>query len=110
MPTNRFDALSKTFSARQSRRTALKTTGLGLAAGIEGTQARAQRATPVPGSDDPTFLFVQTATSGSFTPNPGAGTPVSGAFHGMAVACDRRFSECDDACIACTQSFAQQGS
>ncbi|MDQ3657324.1 MAG: hypothetical protein M3457_19895, partial [Chloroflexota bacterium] len=82
MTTHRFDAFTKAFSARLSRRAALKTTGLGLAAGLAGSSARratAQEATPDPLTDDATFLFVQTATSGSFTANPGAGTPVAGA-------------------------------
>lgn len=76
--THRFDAFTKTFATRLSRRTALQATGLGLAAGLTGSHATAQEATPrVDEINDTTFLFVQTATAGSFTPNPDAGTPTA---------------------------------
>lgn len=83
MTTHRFDALTKSFATTFSRRSALRSTGIGLAAGIVGTsglKAAAQEATPaaapsVDGAVDATFYFVQTATSGTFAPNPGAGTP-----------------------------------
>lgn len=82
MTTHRFDAFSTSFAARLSRRTALQATGLGLAAGLAGSRATAQEATPVTtpvtcGTDHTMFLFVQTATAGTFTANPNAGTPVA---------------------------------
>lgn len=80
---NRFDVLTKELATKLSRRAALRGTGAGLAAGLLGTStlnASAQEATPVASTDASSaggsFLFVQTATSGSFSPNPGAGTPV----------------------------------
>lgn len=83
MDANRFDALSKALSERRSRRTTLKKGIVGLGAALLGTGSvhacRAQDATPVATPEhsvvEPEFLFVQTATSGTFTPNPGAGTP-----------------------------------
>lgn len=76
MTTHRFDAVTKTFATGLSRRAALQATGLGLAAGLTGSRIAAQEATPnVDEIDDTTFLFVQTATAGSFTPNTDAGTP-----------------------------------
>ncbi len=75
---NRFDALSRTLSTRLSRRAAVHASGLGLTAGIAGSRTLAQDATPEPTATDKTFfLFVQTAQSGSFTANPGAGTPAA---------------------------------
>lgn len=47
---------------------------MGLAS-VSGLAARAQDATPDPTTDDATFLFVQSATSGTFTVNAGAATP-----------------------------------
>lgn len=84
MDSTRFDSIAKTFSARRSRRSAIKgAAGVGatvLGATI-GRSALAQDATPSASpatlGDDGSFLFVQTATSGSFTPNPNAGTPVA---------------------------------
>ena len=82
MSTNRFDDFSKSFTIRRSRRAALQATGLGLAAGLAGSRVTAQEATPVTapvtdGTDHPMFLFVQTATAGTFTANPDAGTPAA---------------------------------
>ncbi len=76
--THRFDAFTKSFATRLSRRTALQASGLGLAAGLAGSRATAQESTPsVDELNDATFLFVQTATAGSFTANPGTGTPTA---------------------------------
>ena len=80
MEPRRFDALTRSLSARPSRRTALQASGLGLAAGLAATaplQTTAQDATPDPLGDDASFLFVQSATSGTFAANPGAGTPAA---------------------------------
>jgi hypothetical protein len=79
---HRFDAFTRSFATRLSRRTALQATGLGLATGLAGARVAAQNATPLatPAGDeieDPSFLFVQTATGGTFTANPNAGTPVA---------------------------------
>ena len=86
MTTNRFDALSRTLSTRVSRRAVVEATGLGLAAGVVGQRAAAQDATPTPLTDDKTFsLFVQTAQSGSFSANPGVGTPAPGGGAGYLL-------------------------
>ncbi len=80
MGSRRIDALTTRLSSRLSRRTALQASGLGLAAGLAATStraARAQEATPAPTSDDATFLFVQSAASGTFAANPAAGTPTA---------------------------------
>ena len=80
MEPPRFDALTRSLSSRLSRRTALQTSGLGLAAGLAAAaplRAAAQDATPDPLNDDATFLFVQSAASGTFAANPGAGTPTT---------------------------------
>ena len=80
MNAPRFDALSRSFSSRLTRRAALHASGLGLAAGLAATtslRATAQDATPDPLADDATFLFVQSASSGTFAPNPTAGTPLA---------------------------------
>ena len=88
MEPGRFDSLTRSLSTRLSRRSALQAGGLGLAisqteASTLGATAQDAPATPVatPGTEeilvDDTFLFVQTATSGSFTANPGAGTPAA---------------------------------
>ena len=74
------DALTRSLSSRLSRRTALQATGLAGATGpifVSGFRASAQEgtATPDPLADDASFLFVQSATSGTFAVNPGAGTP-----------------------------------
>lgn len=76
MDAGRFDTLSRSLSSRLSRRTVLRVSGPGLAAGAAAGPlwAAAQDATPNPLSDDPTFLFVQTAAGGTFATNPGAGT------------------------------------
>jgi hypothetical protein len=78
MEPGRFQSLTRSVSSRLSRRAALQASGLGLAAGVMATTSRvatAQDATPDPLSDDAMFLFVQSATSGTFSPNRDAGTP-----------------------------------
>ncbi len=80
MNTDRIADMTRSLSSRLSRRTALQASGLGLAAGLAATStraARAQEATPAPTSDDATFLFVQSAASGTFAANPAAGTPTA---------------------------------
>ncbi len=82
MEQGRFDSVTRSRSSRLSRRAALQTTGLGLAAvAVAGAgtshRATAQDATPDPLADDATFLFVQSAASGTFAANPGAGTPTN---------------------------------
>ena len=80
MNTDRITDLTRSLSSRVSRRTALQASGLGLAAGLAATSsapAHAQEATPDPITDDATFLFVQSATSGTFAANPAAGTPAA---------------------------------
>lgn len=78
---HRFDALTKALGVRLSRRRSFQSTILGLATGLTGSTAlrtSAQEASPSSTPDSPAhpvFLFVQTATSGSFTANPAAGTP-----------------------------------
>ena len=84
MVTGPFDSLSRrSLSSRLSRRTAMQASGLGLAAGILASPARQagaqdSPATPDPLADDATFLFVQSAASGTFAANPGAGTAETG--------------------------------
>ena len=79
MDGRRFDSLTAAFARRSTRRSALRGTGIGLSAllgsvaGFRG--ATAQEATPDGAGSTPTLLFVQTATGGSFAPNPQAGTP-----------------------------------
>jgi hypothetical protein len=73
----------KTLAGRRSRRTTLKQGVLGVGAAVLGTSvlrsAQAQDATPVASPEaaegEQEFLFVQTATTGTFTANGGAGTP-----------------------------------
>ena len=73
-----FDTIAKSFATRTSRRTALQATGLGLATGLTGSHLVAQEATPgVDELNDTSFLFVQTASAGSFAPNSAAGTPMA---------------------------------
>ena len=81
MDAGRFDTLSRSVSSRLSRRTALQASGLGLAASLAVAPLRAI-AQGAPATADPlvdvvTFLFVQTAASGTFAANPGAGTPTA---------------------------------
>ena len=79
MEPRHFHTLTRSLSARLSRRTALQASGIGLAVGLVATaplQATAQDATPDP-LGDASFLFVQSASSGTFTLNPGAGTPAA---------------------------------
>ena len=89
MDPSRFDAVAKALAARRRRRGigAYASAGPGALAVGPGTRAGAQdgSATPVgtpagtPDAEDvgedAAFLFVQTFASGSFAPNPGAGTP-----------------------------------
>jgi hypothetical protein len=79
MTTHRFETLARSLSSRLSRRTALQASGLGFAAGLVAASphrvtAQDAAATPDPLADDATFVFVQSAASGTFTVNPGAGT------------------------------------
>jgi len=80
MDGRRFDSWSRAIAGRRTRRAALRSTGAGLAAllgGVSGGRiAASQEATPIESERHPTFLFVQTATGGGFSPNPEAGTPV----------------------------------
>lgn len=74
-----FDTLTKVLATRRSRRDAIRTSGSGIAAGLAGSTIRptaAQEATPAD-SGEPGFLFVQTASSGSFTPNHAPSTPAA---------------------------------
>ncbi|MDQ3655535.1 MAG: hypothetical protein M3457_10695 [Chloroflexota bacterium] len=81
MEPRRFDAITKTLAGRFSRRAALQSTGVGLAASLAGATpllAHAQDATPVAspealgGGDTRTyFLFVQVASGGTLTPKAG---------------------------------------
>jgi hypothetical protein len=80
--TARFESLCRYLATRVSRRAALGTAGAGAIASLAGSlglDAAAHDATPAPEAvgDDESFLFVQTATSGSFTRNPAAGTPAA---------------------------------
>lgn len=73
-----FDGLAR----RRSRRAALKGGSTTIAAAVSvalGRAAGAQDASPAAGATptDGAFLFVQTAASGTFTSNPGAGTPAA---------------------------------
>ncbi len=80
MDPRRFDALTTSLSlSRPSRRTVFQRTVMGVAAGLAAAPLRlsAQDATPDPLGDDATFLFVQSAASGTFAANPGAGTPTA---------------------------------
>ncbi len=80
MESRHFDTLTRSLASTHSRRTALRAGGLALSAGLAGSSSlrvRAQDATPDPLADDATFLFVQSASSGTFAANPGAGTPTA---------------------------------
>src|SRR5690349_8696642 len=83
MDSRRFDSLAQRLALRKSRRAALKGATALAATGVLATHsATAQDATPAatpalpplaPGlSDNNATLFVQTATSGTFGPNPRA--------------------------------------
>ena len=79
MTTRHFDALIESFPDRGSHRTAVRTAAVVSALGIvRSGQTAAKEATPTGGAStgNPAFLFVQTASSGSFRPNPEVGTPV----------------------------------
>jgi hypothetical protein len=80
MEPRRSGTLPQSLTSRLSRRTALRASGLGLAVGLAATTSRqvsAQDGTATPNAlnEDASFLFVQSATSGTFAANPGAGTP-----------------------------------
>ncbi len=86
MTPGRFDALFRILQARRSRRTALRVAGLGLGAGLavrSPFRAMAQDGASTPVTvdgvtlTDGAFLFVQSAASGTFAANPGAGTLVA---------------------------------
>lgn len=83
MESQRFDRITKAFAARASRRSALKGTVAGLGAAVAGGSVvrgrGAQNATRVASeaTENTSFLFVQTAGSGTFRPNPGSGTPTA---------------------------------
>jgi len=89
MEANRFDQISKRFARRLSRRRALQQLGAsGLAAGLLAAAALPAGATATQGTPAATAVadalaannatsFVQTATGGSFRPNPLAGTAAS---------------------------------
>ena len=88
MDPRRFDRLVRRFAARRhSRRDVLAAGGAGLVATVLGAAglAEAQEATPPTGpgaaglAEDNATLFVQTAASGSFRPNPGAAAAPPGA-------------------------------
>jgi hypothetical protein len=90
MDPNQFDMLSRSFASRRlSRRTALRRkSGTGLSAAAFAalgwrSAVGAQDATPIPSNlgENGSFLFVQTAQSGSLRPNPAAAgaTPETGA-------------------------------
>src|SRR5215207_272633 len=74
MDSNRFDQLTRTFGTRLSRRRALTVGAAGLATAALARTASgtiAQDATPqAAASEHPTFLFVQLADSGTWTPKP----------------------------------------
>lgn len=76
-----FDRLARVLTRFGTRRSLLGA-GLGVSGGLlAGVAAKGgadQEATPAPEGENPAFLFVQTALSGTFTPNPSAGTPTGG--------------------------------
>lgn len=76
----RIDGLAKALARRRSRRAALATTSIGIAGGLASLVAHhnaAAQGTPETSDADarPMFLFVQTASSGSLSVQPG--TPVA---------------------------------
>ena len=80
MNVDRIADLTRSLSSRLTRRTAFQASGLGLAAGLAVTtslQASAQESTPEPLAADAMFLFVQTASGGTFAANAAAGTPAA---------------------------------
>lgn len=90
MESSRFDTVARVLARRMSRRGAVVSGGLGLGVAAVGlNRVAAQDATPpASGTGTPTAtdadeqdstLFVQTATSGTFTPNPNAGMPLASA-------------------------------
>jgi hypothetical protein len=87
MDATRFDRLARALAGRRlSRRAALRATSAGAAVALaaRGRGALAQEATPTAGgvAEDDASLFVQTAASGTFAPNPAAGaggTPAAAA-------------------------------
>ncbi len=85
MDSLRFDAMTRGLARRFSRRSAVAAGSASLLGGLALRDVAAQDATPVVSDATPvaegtdaSFLFVQTATSGSFRANPGAGTPEVG--------------------------------
>jgi hypothetical protein len=88
MDPSRFDQISKILVTRRlSRRSAVAGGAGGVGAGLlAAVGARAKQAPPIASpvaksADNRAFLFVQTAMSGSFVPNPKAGagaTPAAG--------------------------------
>jgi hypothetical protein len=91
MDANRFDRVARTFaSTRLSRRSALRAGAAGLAVSraASGPRAAAQEATPAAGglAENDASLFVQTATAGSFKPNPAAGAAATPGAAGTPAA------------------------
>jgi hypothetical protein len=83
---HRFDAFTRSFATRLSRRTALQATGLGLATGLAGARVAAQNATPLatPAGDeieDPSFPNAGTPVADG-TPTPGGGGDYLLTLHG----------------------------
>jgi hypothetical protein len=74
MDAARFDHLAKIVSRRTSRRAALRTMGVGIAAGLTARAGlvEAQEATPAPNDagEPRATMFVQTAHGGHFIPKP----------------------------------------
>src|SRR5689334_17145684 len=88
MATHRFDALAKALGRRTTRRRTILGLGGGGAAAVAlaalpGAPATSAQGTPTAGAgtggmaENNATLFVQTASGGTFAPNPQAGTPVS---------------------------------
>jgi hypothetical protein len=75
MEASRFDRLTRRLAGHTSRRTLLGASLTGLTLTTLSRPTAAQEATPVPETGTPSFLFVQTALTGTLTPNPHAGTP-----------------------------------
>jgi hypothetical protein len=77
MQPSRFDRLTRRLAVHASRRVVLGSVLAGLVAVPARRAGAAQDATPSPAGGEPSFLFVQTALSGTFAPNPSAGTHVA---------------------------------
>lgn len=78
MESHRFDGLARRFAGRMSRRGAIAAGAAGALGGLGMREGVAQDATPA-AAEGETFYFVQTASSGTFVPNPNAGTPAVSA-------------------------------